>query len=113
VCSPEIKAANCACGADNACLGALDQLNHKCRKCNQHWVNTCIEVACKAESDAHAACMHERECSSVAACDDCRTAADALSTCVKNAQSDPRDIGGCYSGPRECSGEPLCPFLPF
>jgi hypothetical protein len=113
VCSPAMAAANCACGADNECLGALDLLNHKCRKCNQDWVITCMEVACKAESDANDECMHARGCSSVSSCGDCRAAADALSTCVKNAQQDPRDIGGCYSGPRRCSGEPLCSFVPF
>src|SRR5262245_35998274 len=49
VCSPEMSEANCACGADNACLGALDRLNHRCRKCNEKWVATCMEVACKTE----------------------------------------------------------------
>jgi hypothetical protein len=113
VCSPEMGAANCACGADNACLGALDQLNHRCRKCNEKWVATCMEIACRAEADANSACMNARGCSSVTSCGDCQASADALSTCVKEAQKDPRDIGGCYSGPRRCSGEPLCPFAPF
>jgi hypothetical protein len=113
VCSPEINEANCACGADNECLGALDLLNHKCRKCNQEWVTTCMEVACKGETEANDTCMHARGCSSVTSCGDCGAAAEALSNCVKNAQQDPRDIGGCYSGPRRCSGEPLCPFAPF
>jgi hypothetical protein len=113
VCSPEINAANCACGADNECLGALDLLNEKCHKCNQQWVITCMEVACKAETDANDACMHAKGCSSVTSCGDCQAASSALLTCVTNAQKDPRDIGGCYSGPRICSGEPLCTFVPF
>ncbi len=113
VCPPEINAANCACGADNACLGALDQLNHKCRKCNQEWVSTCTEVACKTENDANNRCMRGAGCSSVTSCGDCQATADALSNCVKDAQSDPRDVGGCYSGPRKCSGDPLCAWPPF
>src|SRR5260370_10156988 len=51
-CSVEINAANCACGHDDACLGALDRLNTKCRKCNTQWIKPCLDAACSAEADA-------------------------------------------------------------
>jgi len=110
-CTFQMSAANCACGTDEGCLGALDRLNTKCRKCNAGWVMPCLQAACSAETEQSLACMREKGCSLVNSCEHCQVAAAALTTCFENAQQDPRDIGGCYSKPRACSGEPLCPYV--
>jgi hypothetical protein len=112
-CSAEMSAARCACGKDAVCQGLLEQFNPLCEECDREWVVPCIDAACKREHDAIFACMQATGCSNVATCPECRATAEALSACVKNAQQDPSDIGGCYSGPRRCTQEPLCPYDPW
>jgi hypothetical protein len=109
-CSLQINVANCTCGDDDACLAALDRLNTKCRKCNAEWVMPCLDAVCKKETDASVACMRAKGCSLVNSCDGCQAAVGALSTCFERAQQDPRDVGGCYSKPRACMGDPACPY---
>jgi hypothetical protein len=109
-CSAEMSAANCACGHDDACLGALDRLNTKCRKCNSAWIKPCLDAACSKEVEAAVACMNAQACSSANSCAGCEAVVVGLTMCFQAAQEDPRDVGGCYSKPRECSGEPLCPY---
>jgi hypothetical protein len=109
-CSVEMNAANCACGNDDACLGALDRLNTKCRKCNTEWIKPCLDAACGPEADAAVACLTAQACTGANSCAGCETSVIALESCFQKAQTDPRDIGGCYSKPRSCSGELLCPY---
>jgi hypothetical protein len=109
-CSLQMNVANCACGADDACLGALDRLNTKCRKCNAAWVMPCLDAVCRKETEASITCMRAMGCSAVNSCDGCQAAVSALSTCFAKAQQDPSDFGGCYSSPRTCTGDPICPY---
>jgi hypothetical protein len=106
-----MSAANCAFGTDDACLGALDRLNTRCRLCNTAWVKPCLDAVCSKETDETVGCMAARGCSVVNSCGGCEAAVTALSTCFEGAQEDPSDVGGCYSQRRACSGEPLCPFV--
>jgi hypothetical protein len=112
-CSSEMSAARCACGKDAVCQALLEQFNPLCEECDWKWIVPCIDAACKRELDATSACLQATRCSDIATCPACRATAEALSTCVKNAQQDPSDIGGCYSGPRHCTQEPLCPYDPL
>jgi hypothetical protein len=112
-CSAEMSAARCACGKDAVCKGLLEQLNPRCEECDRQWVVPCVDAACKRELDATSACMKATGCSDVATCPECRAPAEVLSACVANAQQDPSDIGGCYSGPRRCTQEPVCPYDPL
>jgi hypothetical protein len=109
-CTFNMSAANCACGHDDACLGALDRLNTKCRKCNSKWIKPCLDAACSKEADLAVACLQAQSCSSANSCAGCEAAVVALTMCFQAAQADPRDIGGCYSAPRACTSEPLCPY---
>jgi len=109
-CSPAMGAANCACGTDADCLSALDRLNTACRECNAKWLLPCLDAACAKERDDAVSCMGARACRVLNDCDGCESAVGALSTCFEKAQANPADVGGCYTGPRACSGEPLCPY---
>jgi len=109
-CSAAMGAANCACGTDVACLGALDRLNTACRKCNAAWLMPCLDAACAKERDDVLGCMSARACGVLNECDGCEGVVSVLLTCFQKAQTNPADIGGCYSKPRACSSEPLCPY---
>jgi hypothetical protein len=109
-CSAQMNEANCRCGSDETCLGALDRLNTKCRKCNAAWLKPCLDAACKTEMDDALACLNAQGCTGLNDCAGCETKTSVLTTCFQNAQQDPRDIGGCYSKPRACWGEPICPY---
>jgi hypothetical protein len=108
-CSADMGRANCACGRDGVCLGTLERLNPACSTCNVEWGVPCLLTACKKENDNRAACLHSHGCG-VAPCEACTSATEALATCFRNAQLDPSDTGGCYSGRRQCWQDPACPL---
>jgi hypothetical protein len=109
-CTREMSSANCACGSDIECAEALEKMSPHCSKCNSTWRVRCIDAACRAQDQALFACLDAHHCSTVGQCGAlCAAPYEDLGTCLKDAEIDERDIGGCFSGPRTCWDEPFCP----
>jgi hypothetical protein len=110
-CSHARVLAGCACGPDSSCLGVLDVADPSCRRCNRKWRTQCVATACGTEHEQMIACAAKNRCASVADCAPCAGDVEILAKCVDDAQNDPRDIGGCFSGLRSCWAETECPSL--
>jgi hypothetical protein len=109
-CTREMSRANCACGDDIECTEALEKMSPHCSKCNSSWRVACIQAACMQEDQALFACLDANHCATVGQCGPaCAEPYQLLTSCIRDAELDERDIGGCYSGPRSCWDEPVCP----